>query len=113
MNDYLAYFLLAFSSFLASFVASLIFSMLKERSYWSLEKRVKSLENSLAGEAGQDRKQEQNAQVQAALLEAKAILDNKDLDQSAKMQAGLALLAKYPAAAGTLMKLASKYGISL
>jgi len=113
MNEYLAYCLLALCSLIASFIASIVFQMLKERSYWALEKRVKSLENSLAGSEGVNRKEENQAQIQAALIEAKALLENKDLSKEEKIQAGLAIIAKYPAAAGTLMKAAQKMGIGL
>lgn len=111
--DLIAYFVVLACAFGGGFVATLIANMLKERSYWALEKRVKSLENHLAGEQGVMKKAANQAELQQALIEAKSILDNKELDQAGKMQAGMALLVKYPSCAGELMKMAQKLGVRL
>jgi len=111
--DLIAYFVVLACSFAGGFVATLIANMLKERSYWALEKRVVSLENHLAGKAAVAKREDEKVELQLALAEAKGILENKELTQEAKMQAGLALLAKYPSSAKALMKMAQQFGLSI
>lgn len=105
MYDYLLY---ATCCLMGSFIASLVANILLERNYWTLARRIKSLENHLAGEAGYASKGNKQTRLNEALIRLKPILDGQGTIGE-KINKALPLIAEYPDVAADILKIAQKY----
>lgn len=74
----------------------------------AVEGRVGAIENLLRGQRGLRAQEEVGTEAEAALVDLAKIFQNKDMDDNAKMNAGLAVIANKPKLA---LKLAAKAGL--
>jgi len=102
--ELLVVFLYAVCCLIGSFMASTLWNMLRERSYFSLERRVKALENSLAGSVSVDKKAERSERFQEAAAQALAIMQDKSIEPDVRNQKLMSLAAQYPDVALQLVK---------